>query len=189
MKLLTRDAARAWCENRGINIAPSDKSFALQFEDGNRHCLRAGINVKPSRLLAMAHSILLQDLHQPAEDDFAGALVWFRDWSIWSESFERAGQSLLEYVRKAVVHGIAHSVEEAPAQEFGPEEFVEAQITTTIPFLFQWDAYVVPASGRLHALVSHEGKVTLSAVNEIILERVFSRFDAVGWRPQLCQLE
>jgi hypothetical protein len=183
VQLLTADEAARWCSQRGIVASKTGALFSLSHSIPEHHRFRAAIDVAPPQLLAMAHSILLQDLAQPAEDDFAGALVWLRDWNIWSETFEKAGLRLADLTRGAFAD-TSQPLAEAPAQLFGPQEFVAAQITTTLPFLFQWDAYIVPESGRCFILVSHDGHLVFSANNEAILTRTYRRFEAVNWRPE-----
>jgi hypothetical protein len=183
VQLLTADEAARWCGERGIPVTKTGALSTLNHSGPEQHRFRAAIDVAPSQLLAMAHSILLQDLAQPAEDDFAGALVWLREWDIWSESVERAGLRLADLTRAAFA-GTSRPLAQAPAQLFDPREFVDAQIATTLPFLFQWDAYVVPVSGRCFTLVSHDGYLMFSASNASILKRAYRRFEAVNWHPE-----
>ncbi|MEP7248000.1 MAG: hypothetical protein ABI885_30530 [Gammaproteobacteria bacterium] len=56
-------------------------------------------------MIALAHGLLLQDLANPDPQDFAGALVWFREWDIWNEASERAGARMLALVRRGLAGG------------------------------------------------------------------------------------
>ena len=186
MKLLSADDATFWCKNRGILATKTGALVDLRYPSESEHSLRVGASVGPPQLLAMAHSILLQDLAQPAEDDFAGALVWLRDWNIWSETFEKAGLRLVELFRRSLLPSNVSSLSEVPACAFDPQELVDAQIAVTLPFLFQWDAYVIPSSGRCFALISHDGYLRVDAMNASILSRIYDRFEAVNWNPERC---
>lgn len=158
----------------------------LGYASDASHCLRVPTNVAPPQLLAMAHTILLQDLPEPSAEDFGGALIWLRDWNIWSETFERAGRRLVEIVRAGLVDTEVGTMEMTPAYLFGPQELVDAQLLSTLPLLFQWDAYVISASGRCYASISHHGHLTMLAANAAILARIYERFESVNWHPTNC---
>jgi hypothetical protein len=137
----------------------------------------------------MAHALLLQDLMQPDTDDFAGVLLWFRDWGIWNESSEATAARMLELIRDGLVPNGPSLLHEGPAHLFAPQEFVDAHALLTIPLMFQWDVYVVPVSGRCVALASHDAYVRMTACTPTILTRIQQRFESANWAPEECPPE
>lgn len=186
MKILSREQAKAWCEERGIYADTGGRRVSLRYAAGQASCLQASLALAPGRLVALAHGLLLQDLAEPDTQDFAGALVWFRDWDIWNEASEAAGARMLELVRRGLAGGGTSVLDEGPAHLFTPQEFVDAHALLTIPLMFQWDAYVVPVSARCVALASHDAYVRITARTAAILSRITERFRAANWAPEEC---
>lgn len=187
MKILSKEQATAWCEERGVYADTGGRRISLRYAAGEAPCLQASLALESARLIAMAHGLLLQDLAEPDTQDFAGALVWFRDWDIWNEASERAGARTLELVRRGVAGGDVPPLHEGPAHLFTPQEFADAHALLTIPLLFQWDVYVVPTSARCLATVSHDEYVRIVARTAPILSRIAERFRAGNWIPEECR--
>lgn len=186
MKILSREQAKAWCEERGIYADTGGRLVSLRFAAGPTSCLQASLALAPGQLIALAHGLLLQDLAEPDPQDFAGALVWFRDWDIWNEASEAAGARMLELVRGGLASGRAPSLHEGPGHLFTPQEFVDAHTLLTVPLLYQWDAYVVPVSARCVAFASHDAYVRITGCTAAILSRITGRFLAANWAPEAC---
>jgi hypothetical protein len=170
-----------WCEDHGIRVDIKGKLVSLHYPANEQRCLQLAITDGAPALVAMAHGALLQDLVDPDPQDFAGALIWLRDWDIWSESFERTGIRMLETLRRQATGVESSSIRDTPAHVFGPQEFADAHALLMIPFMFQWDAYVVPASGRCFVFVSHHAHVRITAATEAINSRIAERFGSDGW--------
>jgi hypothetical protein len=131
-------------------------------------------------------ALLLQDLAEPDPEDFGGCLVWFREWGIWNEYSERAGDRIVATLRRGLIESSAPAISDAPAQVFGPQEFTDAQVLVTVPLIFQWDAYVVPASARCVILVSHDDYIQVDTRSRTVLSRITERFRLLNWNPRGC---
>ena len=186
MKNLSKEQAKAWCEERGIHADVGGRRTFLRYAVGEAQCLQVSLALEPARLIAMAHGLLLQDLAEPDTQDFTGALLWFRDWDIWNEASERAGARMLDLVRRALADCDVPSLQESPAYLFSPQELVDAHTLLTIPFLFQWDVYVVPASARCLAMVSHDEYVRIVAQTAPVLSRIAAQFRGGNWSSGEC---
>jgi len=189
MKSLSKEQAKEWCEERGIQANIGSGLVSLRYEASGSPCFQASLALEPPRLIALAHGLLLHDLPDPDPQDFAGALVWFREWDIWNEASERFGARMLELVRRSLAGGDLPPLHEAPAHLFSPQEFVDAHVLLTIPAMFQWDAYVVPGSARCLALLSHDEYVRITARSTVILSRIVGRFKLGNWNPEECPPE
>lgn len=189
VKILSKEQAKAWCEERGVHADTGSRRIALRYAAVEAACLQASLALEPGRLIAMAHGLLLQDLAEPDTQDFAGALVWFREWDIWNEASEAAGARVLDLVRRGLAGGDVPLLHEGPAHLFTPQEFVDAHALLAIPLMFQWDVYVVPASARCLALVSHDEYVRITARTAAIRSRIAERFRAANWAPEECPPE
>lgn len=158
MKSLTREQARAWCEQKSLKVANNDY---LYFEH-ERLCIAIELPEKPYTLVAIANALLPDRV--PAQ--FEGALLWLRQWGIWSELVERAGFRVMEAMRG--IHGDSRSPEEAPGYLFGAQELVDLQVCFIQPLLIGWDAFLVPESGDYFVATSHdETTCVLSRTREI----------------------
>jgi hypothetical protein len=189
MKSLSKEQAKEWCEERGIQPNTGSGLVSLQYSVSGPQCLQASLALEPPQLVALAHGLLLQDLADPDAHDFSGALVWFREWDIWNEASERAGARMLELVRCGLAGQDVPPLHEAPAHLFTPQEFVDAHVLLTIPALFQWDVFVVPGSARCFAQLSHDAYVRITARNTVILSRIVERFKHGNWNLEECPPE
>lgn len=183
MKLITKQDALKWCNERGIAIREdSPHSSRLRFDCGMR-AVRVGVDGSAVNIFNLAYVLLMTGVPDDDEDRFEGALVWLRDWDIWSEGIEHVGHLLLAGIRGSGLG--SPSVLEAPAHVFGPDEFVAAKATLVLPMLFQWDALLAPVHGRFVACLSHHGHFDLFVPDiESELELV-ARFNVGGHDVQL----
>jgi hypothetical protein len=181
METLSEVQAAAWCRDRGMDFPPAIDCSMFVTDTGRARCIRTVLPKESSRLIAMAHALLLQGLPEPDADDFSGALVWLCEWNIWSEASDAAGVRMLEMVRKGIVGTSTAPLGDAPAHLFGPHEFRDAHIVLLIPLLFQWDVYLIPGSANYVAFASHDGVVDLFSRSDAVLERIAARFRAAGW--------
>jgi hypothetical protein len=186
VKILSRQEAKNWCELRGIFADTGGRRVSLRYSESQTSCLQTPLDLSAGRLVALAHSLLLQDLVEPDAPDFAGVLVWFRDWDIWNESSESVGARVLECIRSGLTQGHAPLLQDGPAHLFTPQEFVDAHALLSVPILFQWDAYVVPESARCFTLVSHDAYARITARTATIGSRIKARFEAANWEAEEC---
>lgn len=184
MKVLNLEPASGWCEERGIASTCVGKRVELQYADNGRQCVRATLTTQSPPVIAMA--LLLQDLAEPDPKDFGGCLVWLREWGIWNEYVERAGDRMLGTLRRGMSESNVPAISDTPAQVFGPQEFIDAQVLVTVPLIFQWDAYVVPASARCVIRISHDDYIQVDACSRTVLSRITERFRLLNWNPREC---
>ena len=99
------------------------------------------------------------------ESKFEGVLVWIRQWGIGSETSERVGMNIVESMRLA--KGEARSVNETPAHLFDEHELVEAHALLLQPLFFEWDAFVVPSSGKYFAMADHDSVLRIVTQHQV----------------------
>lgn len=181
MHLLTLDEAAAWCRRHGIDTDRGGQIPTLRLTTDCGGTVDGTVPARAGAMVAMAQAILLADMPDPDVSDFGGTLLWLVDWGIWNEDSERAGMCSLRLMRHALSGTSMAPLEESPAHLFSAQEFVAAHALLALPLLYQWDAYLIPASGSSLARISHDGSVCVRARSEPILSRVRARFRAAGW--------
>jgi hypothetical protein len=172
MRAMASDEAKAWCEKRSISV--SDNRF-LRY-GGSKLCFTLGLPEKPSRLVALAAWLLQRSDETP----FQGALLWIRQWGIWSKGSEEAGMKIMEALRQA--HGEMKPLKDAPAMLFGPEELRDLHAFFIQPLLFGWDAFMVPVSGEYFSFTSHDELICVVAKTEECLRGLMKWLR--DWAPQ-----
>jgi hypothetical protein len=177
VRALARAEAGKWCSERGLTVR-MDGAIRLSYDGGHGLCLEIAIPGDARRLLALGYVLLTTGLEQEAA--FPGALVWVREWDIWSASFERVGWRLVEALRRT---NSPPSIRDAPAQLFEGGEFVDAQAFLLQPMVFQWDAYLVPHAGDFFVLLGHHQRAQVVARTRETLEQLFTRFEEGEWDP------
>lgn len=178
VKALTDQEAIAWCEERSLRVN-GDRTLLSLRDQAEVGCVELSVPKESPRALAMAYVVLMTSLKDDKETNFDGALVWLTAWDIWSETSERVGWRLMELLRGA--SGEHRSLADAPALLFDRDELVEAHACLTLTMFFQWDAYVVPASGDHFVRVSHEGLLHVVAGTRLGRKRLLARFRK--WAP------
>lgn len=146
MKALTADDVYAWCGARSVAVS-SDNYLYFEL---NRQCIAVDLPKKPYEVVALVNELLPYTVNNP----FEGALLWLREWGIWSELVERAGFRVMELLRRA--DGVIRSPEEAPRYLFDALELVDLQVGLLQPVLIGWDAFMVPDSGDYIVATSHD---------------------------------
>jgi hypothetical protein len=176
MELLTGKAARSWCETR--NVIVNDDAIPSGRLSLSEDAFQVRVNVPHEALpsIALAYVLVMTGLVDDEEENFEGGLLWLMDWDIGSETTERVGLRLLRAVRDGDAGFLAK-----PAQLFTTTEFVDANTALSLPALFQWDAFFVPASGTTLVFVSHEGYVQLTCRGQLEYKRLASRFRHGNW--------
>jgi hypothetical protein len=181
LHLFTNEEAAAWCRDRGFQVEGRPRISSVQLSKRTGHTLRLKIPTQGRQTISMAYVVLMSELEEDVEEYFAGGLLWFRDWNIGSETYERVGLSLLQGLRGA---GRADDLGTKPALVLGPSEFAVANAAVTLPLLFQWDAWYFPQSGGWMATISHDGYAEVEAETRDLMARLSERFARGGWLVQ-----
>src|SRR6266540_280344 len=136
MQILRADEARSWCAQRSVEV-------------GRHNRLSYALSVSPQieilspeacpRLIALAYSLVAY----PEVEEFRGCLLWITQWGIWSDDSERVAMRMLNGLRPPTPDV---TLSQAPAHLFTAGEFADAHAFLAHPFLFQWDAWMVPES-------------------------------------------
>ncbi len=132
--------------------------------------------------MALAYILLMTQVPDDDESKFEGVLVWIRQWGIWSETTERVGMNIVASIRLA--KGEARSVDEARAHLFDEHELVEAHALLLQPLFFEWDAFVVPSSGKYFAMADHDGVLKIVTQDQVTHQGLLHRFR--DWHPKTC---
>jgi hypothetical protein len=171
MKAFTRSQAFSWYMQRAVQV--SDDGF-LYFGE-NRSCITLELPKKPYELVALANSLLPYTESTP----FNGALLWLRQWGVWSELVERAGFRVLEAVRN--LHGERSSASDAPGYLFDREdELVDLQVSFIQPLLIGWDAFLVPNRGDYIVATSHDETISVLTRTPETHKRLLTELQAWG---------
>lgn len=178
MRLITKQETFDWCRERGVGLRfESSQSSRLRFDAGKR-AIRVWIAGSAVDVLNLAYVLLMTGAPEDDEKNFGGALVWLRDWDIWSTGIEQVGHVLLTGVRGTAPPSVA----EAPSHVFGPSEFAEANAALALPMLFQWDALLAPVHGQFIANVSHHGYFDLFVPDVESESALVARFKVGGYQ-------
>src|ERR1019366_4492502 len=138
MRALREAEVRTWCQKRSVIVS---RNGYLYFDSSDRRCIAIDLPQKPYQLVALANALLPYTESVP----FQGALLWIRQWGVWSELVERAGLRVMEVMRG--IHGDARPLEEEPGYLFDESELIDLQVCFIQPLLIGWDAFLVPEAG------------------------------------------
>jgi hypothetical protein len=172
MKTITKEQSIAWCQRRAIAVTREDYPYFPE----NRSCIAIELPEKPYQLVALANSLLPYSETVP----FRGALLWIRQWGVWSELVERAGVRVMEVMR--LIHGETKPFAEAPGNVFDENELVDLQVCFVQPLLIGWDAFLVPESGNYLVATSHDETTCVLARTTEIHKRMLSELQV--WNPR-----
>ena len=178
MRTVSDAEAREWCSTRRFEVDQDFPLRAVSRFDGARR-FRLQIPDEATATVGLAYVLLMSGVREGVEENFDGAVVWFRRWELWSESIDRVGQLMLEAVRTSL--GNAGPLDEKPALVYSDREFIPAHASLSLPMLFQWDAFYCPHGGQLLAAVSHHGTIEVLAPSEAYSDLV-ERFSQ--WNPE-----
>jgi hypothetical protein len=173
MKTLKKSEFPEWCQNQ--NLVAGDREWP-------RHA-----DVQPLSFLvklpdSAARTIALARLCFPFNDDgsFQGAMVWIREWGIWSEVDEETGLCAVKRLRSDL--GISTPLIEEPGHVLGEEEFAEARVLWTIPMIFGWDAILFPRQSDYFVFNSHDEVVSFVSRSNETHGRLLKEFQE--WKPE-----
>lgn len=172
MKALTSQEAKTWCEQRSIGVGKDGFLYYGEPKLG----FTIELPEKASRLTALAAWLLPESEEAP----FQGALLWVREWGIWAQHSEEAGMKTIEALR--LTHGETRPLKAAPAMLFGPEELRDLHAFFIQPFVFGWDAFMIPVSGDYFVFNSHDEVICVIAKTE--KKRTTLITELQDWKPQ-----
>jgi hypothetical protein len=165
LQILTNDQAQLWCEGQGLQVTTNR---FIAYQGSKQFSLTMELNEKPSRIIALANY-----LAPNWEDDFQGALLWFRDWGIWNDHHEDTGLKIVEEMRSKF--NDSPSLLDAPAQVFEPQERSLMNSFFVLPLLFSWDAFLIPKAQNYFVFVSHDEIACIVAKDSATEGAVFQR--------------
>jgi hypothetical protein len=181
VNLVSKTQAAEWCLERGLAGEGSLPATRITFRDGFEQRIRIPVSGSPGEIVTMAYVLLMSDVPDDDERQFAGGLLWLQDWDIWSETTERVGLLLL---RGSRCHAKPdYAIKDRPAELFDGSEFPAAQAALALPLMFQWDAYFVPLSGSYFVYSSHHGHVDVVVQDGAQQQAFLRRFEEAGLRP------
>lgn len=146
MKGLTIEQVHLWCRTRSVAVSSDNYVY---FEE-SRQCIAVQMPQKPYELVALTNELLPYTVDIP----FQGALLWLREWGIWSDLVERAGFRVMEMIRRA--SGDLRRPELAPGYLFDAKELIDLEVGLLQPMLIGWDAFMVPESAHYIVATSHD---------------------------------
>jgi hypothetical protein len=178
MQLLDSSEAARWCGDRGITFT-HDWPHRLAITGGHPLGIHVMVPEPGLQAVFMAHRLVTAGASETPEENFRGALLWLQDWGIWNESMDGTGEALLDGLRGN--HPLAADWKAAPAQLYSQEELAGARAAAFVPLMFQWDAYLVPASGDIVYSISHHGLVEFRFRHAADFERELAICKDLGW--------
>lgn len=179
MELLSDEEALAWMRDAGLR---ANGGWHLGRAGGESACdwvFRVQVPEDATAIAGLAYTIAITGAPDHDEAKFQGALLWLRQWEIWSESIDRTGYALLDGVRR--LSGQSDPLDAAPAQSFGAGEFFPCCASLCLPMMFQWDARFIGAEARCAVVISHEGFIEFVTWAEEPYLELLTRFQP--WKP------
>jgi hypothetical protein len=177
--LLTTASAKDWCLQHRFVIEERNRRFSVGFGESDSRRFRVRIPASGRRSVGLAYVLLMSEVRDDREDAFAGGLIWLTDWDIGSETFEQVGMALLQGLRGGEL--TSRNILGQSAHLFGKSELPLANALLTLPLVFLWDAWFLPAGGNWLARISNDGYVEMQAETEECLTRLEERFIQGGW--------
>lgn len=120
------------------------------------------------------------------DQHFDGALVWFRNWGVWSPLDEGIGYRIVERINEAA--GQPKSFEVAPGHRFRADELSDAIGMLMQPMIFGWDCFYVPlwsyGTGEFFLFVSHDSFVSVVTRTKAFYDRVFQQLGKLDLNPK-----
>jgi len=118
--------------------------------------------------------------------DFAGALLWFRQWDVWNRSDEGVGYKIVEAMNRAA--GQPSAFETGPGHLFRADEMPDTVAMLLQPMVFGWDAYYLPrwsfGTDEFFLFVSHDSFVSVVTRTKIFYERVCGLLESADLSPK-----
>lgn len=179
MKLLSDREASEWCAQFGLDVEADGGSPAVRLASGESPQLRVLVPQLARDVVTFGYVLLMSAISTDDELDFQGALLWLRDWDIWSSTTERVGLQLLAGMR--MPDEKSTDIRSAPAHLLAASEIAATQSLLLLPLLFQWDAIYLPPAGGFACVISHHGFITFHARDDATVARLRARFVRAGY--------
>jgi hypothetical protein len=173
MRTINRVEFPEWCRERSLELV--DREWPNYREVG-RHTFLVKLPDTPYRAVALARLCFPRSYEAP----FHGAMIWFRDWGIWSDVDEATGMFTLQRLRGA--HGETRPLIEAPGHIFTGGEFADARAFWTLPMIFGWDAILFPEQNDYFVLNSHDEVVSFVSRSKETHSQLIEEFK--DWNPE-----
>jgi hypothetical protein len=81
-------------------------------------------------------------------------MLWIHSTGIWSELADDIGLRQMNLLRLGL--GQTSDLAERPGHLFTRMEEADCIGMSVLPFIYGWDAYIIPADGRYFAYISHD---------------------------------
>lgn len=161
MKTLSLDEAHAWCTDRGLRF---DGFGNPHWQGKTVRGLELPIPQKPAAFAPLILALLdatVDGMDQPGGGEH---LLWIRDWSMWSDLWTSVGVEFFNHLRLGF--GLRDNLDHSPAILFGGSEIRSLISFSLIPLVFGWDGYIIPASAKHFAFISHDEWIGVSSIDE-----------------------
>jgi hypothetical protein len=132
----------------------SDEHGSLFYDSPTANCIALKYPETPLRVTYVARLISMLGIGSD-EAQFNGSLLWLRLWTIGSAQLEKSGWRLVERMRMGF--GELRPLSKANGHWFRSDELADLAAFIVPCFVYQWDAYVVPAKTGCFAFISHDG--------------------------------
>jgi len=179
MKTLSINQAQTWCAERGLGLDGFGNPY---FQRGGMRGLELKIPEKPSAFVPLILALLDATVDETDLPSGAEHLMWLRDWSIWGNLSTSVGLELFNHLRFG--YGLIDTADETPAILFAESEISSLISFSLVPLVFGWDCYILPASAKHFAFISHDEWIGVSSVDEATETKMLSRLSHWGPRPQ-----
>jgi hypothetical protein len=147
--------------------------------EGKLPATAAGL-IYAARMLVRLETDGLSAPSKNAADEFPGCLIWVTGHHEWSASTRNVGAYIFA---RLGVDGDAIALDAMPARLFESGEAIAAEATLLQPLLFQWETYVVTASGNYIARIGYDGLIRgITARGPEMLGRIKGMFAELGLR-------
>jgi hypothetical protein len=147
VRTISREEFSPWCNQHGLQVA--DREW-VSYANGAQFSFTVKLQESPYKVVAFARSCFLFDENVP----FEGAMIWFRDWGIWSREDEETFSQTIQMLRANL--GEHRPLMDAPGHIFSSDEFVEARVFWTQPMIIGWDAILLPEKRDYFVFTSHD---------------------------------
>lgn len=132
----------------------SDECGNFYYDSPKASCITLKYPETPLRVTYAARLISMLGI-ECDEAQFAGSLLWMKLWTIGSPQLEKSGWRLVERMRMGF--GELRPLDAASGHWFRSDEIADLAAFIVPCFVYQWDAYVVPANAGCFTLISHDG--------------------------------
>ena len=174
MKTLNQLEFSQWCDWRGMEL---DEHRWLRFRVEDKLTFLVKLpKGPPYQAVALARWCFPFTQKEP----FPGAVVYFREWGIWTDLDEETGMCAIRRMRAA--YGEGRELSEAPAQVFSEAEFPDARAFWTLPIILGWDAFLILENSDYFVFNSHDEVICLVSRTQETHSRLMKEFEE--WEPE-----